>query len=107
MVVSTVLTGLTSTLSRWTAESGVGCICGGCGVAVPEGRADADGQGRGREIQHRKLEVTEAREGRGPVPPPRDSDNVRASAVKSRQWQLWQSNFKEVRLRVPHRYPVL
>ncbi|KAF8479536.1 hypothetical protein DFH94DRAFT_486850 [Russula ochroleuca] len=56
MVVSTVLTGLTGALSTWSAESGVGCGCGGCGVAVPEGRADAD-----REIQHRKLELTEAR----------------------------------------------
>jgi hypothetical protein len=49
-VVSTaVLTGSTSVLSIWTAESGIGCGCGcgGCGVAVPEGTADVGADGIG------------------------------------------------------------
>lgn len=46
----TVLTGSTSVPRIWTAESGVGGDCGGCGVAVPEGTAgigDCDCNGDG------------------------------------------------------------
>lgn len=42
------LAGSTSVPRIWTAESGVGCDCGGCGVAAPEGTAgigDGDGDG--------------------------------------------------------------
>jgi hypothetical protein len=47
VVSTTVLTGLTSVVSIWTAESGVSCGCWGCGVAVPEGTADAGADGMG------------------------------------------------------------
>ena len=43
-----VLAGSTSVPRIWTAGSGVGCDCGGCGVVVPEGTAgigDCDGNG--------------------------------------------------------------
>lgn len=44
----TVLTGSTSVPRTWTAESGDGCDCGGCGVVVPEGTAGiGDGDGNG------------------------------------------------------------
>jgi hypothetical protein len=45
LLSTTVLTGSTSVPRIWT---GVGCDCGGCGVAVPEGTAgigDCDGNG--------------------------------------------------------------
>jgi hypothetical protein len=48
LLSTAVLTGSTNAPRIWTAESGVGCDCGGCGVAVPEGTAgigDCDGNG--------------------------------------------------------------
>lgn len=48
LLSTTALTGSTSVPRMWTAESGVCCDCGGCGVAVPEGTAgidDCDGDG--------------------------------------------------------------
>jgi hypothetical protein len=48
LLSTAVLTGSTSVPRIWTAESGVGCDCGGCGVAVPEGTASiGDGDGNG------------------------------------------------------------
>jgi len=56
LLSTTVLTGSTSVPRIWTAESGVGCDCGGCGVVVPEGTAgigdcdgNCDGDGNGDE----------------------------------------------------------
>lgn len=37
LLSTTVLTGSTRVPRTWTAESGIGCDCGSCGVAAPEG----------------------------------------------------------------------